>query len=223
MPSMETSVALEVCQVRVADCPVCTVSGLTEIEAVGDAGGGGGGGGGGAAFFAQAPSMRIVARAMTVVNTFKPCCCFMFFLFTFDPPANSEILSKFQRSVLFPTPVWLRVASCKSQLVQLGAVGEHHPDFFLPGAHGLKNDVAAVRRPRRRIVTPAVVRELNPLFAGDIHQINVRRTGLAWSILTNPRQRQELSIRRPVGRDRVALVGHALLVGAVSFNGVDLR
>jgi hypothetical protein len=34
--------------------------------------------------------------------------------------------------------------SSKSQLMKLGAVGEHHPDFLLAGTAGLKNDVAAV-------------------------------------------------------------------------------
>ena len=71
MPSMETSVALEVCQVRVADWPGWMVSGLTEMEAVGDGGGGGGGGGGGAAFFLQAPSMRIALSATAVATDFK--------------------------------------------------------------------------------------------------------------------------------------------------------
>ena len=71
MPSMETSVALDVCQLRVEDCPGCMVSGLTEIDAVGIAGGGGGGGGGGAAFFLQAPSIRIALNATKVATDFK--------------------------------------------------------------------------------------------------------------------------------------------------------
>jgi hypothetical protein len=66
------------------------VSGLTEMDAVGDAAEGGGGGGGGAAFFLQAPSARIAARATAVASTFKGC-CFMFFLFTFDPPGGPKI------------------------------------------------------------------------------------------------------------------------------------
>jgi hypothetical protein len=68
---METSVALEVCQVRVEDWPVWMVSGLTEMEAVGEGGGGGGGGGGGAAFFLQAPSMSMALSAMTVATDLK--------------------------------------------------------------------------------------------------------------------------------------------------------
>src|SRR5271155_2016290 len=100
MPSMETSVALDVCHVRVADCPCCTVSGLTEMAAVGDAGGGGGGGGGGAVFLWHAPSMITAARAITVPSPFK-LCSFMFFLsLRFDPSANSKSFFEFRRSVL---------------------------------------------------------------------------------------------------------------------------
>jgi hypothetical protein len=47
------------------------VSGLTEMEAVGEGGGGGGGGGGGAAFLWQAPSMRTALSAMTVTTDWK--------------------------------------------------------------------------------------------------------------------------------------------------------
>ena len=64
-PSMLTSVALLVCQVKVVDPPLSTVFGLAESEAVGAAGGGGGGGGGGATFFLQAPSVMIAIRANT--------------------------------------------------------------------------------------------------------------------------------------------------------------
>ena len=70
MPSMETSVALLVCQVSEADWPFSMVLGLTEIEAVGDAGGGGGGGGGGATFFLQAPSISTAPSATTSANHF---------------------------------------------------------------------------------------------------------------------------------------------------------
>src|ERR1022692_377883 len=221
MPSMETSVALEVCHVRVADCPFSIVSGLTEIAAVGDAGGGGGGGGGGAAFFAQAPSIRIAARAMTVASGFK-ICFFMLFLSTLSPPANPECV-EFRRNVLFPTPVWLRVTSSKRQLMKLGAVGQHHPDFLLAGTAGLKNEMPAVWRPRWRIVPSAIVSELHPLLAGDVHQIDVAGTGLARTILPGPCQGEELAVGRPTGRDSIALIGHALLVGAIGLDGIDLR
>src|SRR5207302_3078932 len=112
MPSMETSVALLVCHVSVADCPLSMVSGLTEIEAVGDCAGGGGGGGGGAVFLWQAPSIKMPARAATVASTFKDS-RFMFFLSTLIL-LRTRNLFKFKRSVLFPTPVRLRITSGKS-------------------------------------------------------------------------------------------------------------
>ena len=61
MPSMLTSVAFVVCQVRVVDWPGLIVFGLADSDAVGAVGVGGGGGGGGAAFFAHAPRNRMVA------------------------------------------------------------------------------------------------------------------------------------------------------------------
>ena len=64
-PSMLTSVALLVCQVKVVDCPFSTVLGLAVSEAVGAAGGGGGGGGGGATFFLQAPSIMMAPSTNT--------------------------------------------------------------------------------------------------------------------------------------------------------------
>jgi hypothetical protein len=59
---MLTSVAFEVCQLRVEVSPWLIVLGLADSEAVGAAGGGGGGGGGGAAFLWQAPMKMMVAR-----------------------------------------------------------------------------------------------------------------------------------------------------------------
>jgi hypothetical protein len=61
---MVTSVAFEVCHVRVVDCPFSIVAGLALMVAVGAAaGGGGGGGGGGATFFLQAESIITAVRA----------------------------------------------------------------------------------------------------------------------------------------------------------------
>src|SRR5580692_3888095 len=112
----------------------------------------------------------------------------MLFLFTFNPPANPEIVRVQTKCFLFPTPVWLSITSSKSQLMKLGSIGEHHPEFLFARTFGLKDYVAAIGRPRRIIVAPAVVRKLNPLFAGDIHQVNIGRAGLARTILANPRQ-----------------------------------
>src|SRR5271154_5342775 len=106
--------------------------------------------------------------------------------------------------------------------MELGTVGEHHPNFLPAGAAGLKDDMAAVGRPGWRIVASAIVSELYPLLAGNIHQIDVTRARLAGAILASPGQSKELAIRRPAWVDGIALIGHALQVGAVGFHGVDL-
>src|SRR5262249_23116753 len=64
-PSMLTSVAFVVCQVKVDDCPLSIVSGLAVNVAVGAAGAGGGGGGGGGFFFPHALINRIAPSANT--------------------------------------------------------------------------------------------------------------------------------------------------------------
>src|SRR5258708_39581739 len=102
------------------------VFGSTEIEAVGAAGGGGGGGGGGTAFFPQAPSVNKAPRAQMRRSHF------IFCVFTFVPPCNPEGSPPESDEVylLFPTPIRLGVASGKSQLLNLGAVGQHRPYLF---------------------------------------------------------------------------------------------
>src|SRR5437588_889106 len=128
---METSVALEVCQVSVADCPFSTVSGLTDIDAVGDGAGGGAGGGGGAVFLWQAPSAITALRANTVATDFQVL-SLISILFTFESSCElKKMLSSSDEVFLFPTPVWLCVTSSKSQLMQFGTVSQHHPDFIL--------------------------------------------------------------------------------------------
>src|SRR5208337_1747213 len=65
MPSMLTSVAFVVCQVKVVGWPWVIVFGFADSDAVGGVGAGGGGGGGGATFLAHAPRNMIAARANT--------------------------------------------------------------------------------------------------------------------------------------------------------------
>src|SRR5271165_4066365 len=137
--------------------------GLTEIEAVGAAGGGGAGGGGaGAFFFAQAPSIMTAPKVTTRNNNLMRCC------FTVSLPTIQR-LCWVRRSVLFPTPVRLRIVSTKSQLLHFRAVGQHRPDLQAARTVRLKDDVPPIRRPRREIVPPAIMGELHPLFAGHIH------------------------------------------------------
>src|SRR5712692_4897999 len=74
---MLTSVAFEVCQVRVDDWPLAIVSGLAVSVAVVAAGGGGGGGGGGTGFLWHAPRNRIAPSANTSA-THRNVNCFIF-------------------------------------------------------------------------------------------------------------------------------------------------
>src|SRR5260221_6591064 len=178
------------------------VFGSTEIEAVGAAGGGGGGGGGGTAFFPQAPNVNRAPRAQMRRSHFILC------VFTFVPPYDPEGSPPGSDEVylLFPTPVRLRVVSGKSQLLDLGAVGQHRPDFFLARSAGLKHNMPPVGRPRRKIVPPAIVCKLHPLLAGDVHQVEVGRSRFARTILPHPRERKKLAVGRPVRRHRISLI-----------------
>src|SRR5208283_1597376 len=63
MPSMLTSLAPVVCQVRVVDSPALMVLGFAASDAVGGCAVGGAGGGGGGSFFAHAPRNMIVPSA----------------------------------------------------------------------------------------------------------------------------------------------------------------
>src|SRR5207248_5054049 len=76
--SMLTSVVFVVCQVRVVDWPLSTVSGLAVSDAVGCGGGGGGGGGGGAAFLWHSPSSIIALSAKVRAKDLRVDCfnCF---------------------------------------------------------------------------------------------------------------------------------------------------
>jgi hypothetical protein len=80
MPSMETSVAFEVCHERDAVSPDWILLGVTDIEAVGAGGGGGGGGGAGATFLWHAPSIIAAVTVIAIANCFIDCC------FTIVPP-----------------------------------------------------------------------------------------------------------------------------------------
>src|ERR1700722_9629751 len=166
--------------------------GLTESDAVGAGGAGGGGGGGGAFFLAQAPRARMAPSVTARTNICLLAC------FTFVPPYDRRHFTPRSDEVrLFPTPVRLRVASGKRQLPKFIPVRQHHPDFFLARAARLEHDMPSVRRPRRRIVAPAVMRKLHPLLAGDIHQVKIERTRISGPVFPYPRQHQKLPIRRP--------------------------
>src|SRR5579863_1532756 len=209
MPSIETSVALLVCHVNDAEPPAWIVFGSTEIEAVGAGGGGGGGGGGGAAFFPHAPSVRRAPSAIINRIHFILSCFTLYFLPATPIIAGQTKSFGFCTDLLFPTPIRLRVASSKSQLLNFGAVGQHAPDLQASGAIRLKHDVPIIRRPAWEVVAPPIVRELHPLLAGNVHQIKIGSSRLARPVSSNPGKSEELPVRRPVRRNRISLIGHA--------------
>src|SRR6516225_8561086 len=116
---MLTSVAFEVRQLKVDDCPLSILSGLAASEAVGAAGGGGGGGGGGGCFLWQAPRNRIAPSAITRTEHLKVS-CFNFLLPILSakharlilvgivsPPRNIKNSRPTTTTKLFPAPVRL--------------------------------------------------------------------------------------------------------------------
>src|SRR5271166_6248436 len=138
MPSMETSVALVVCQVSDADCPAWMLLGLTEIEAVGAAGGGGGGGGGGGAtFFLQAPTARSAARERAR-NIHFMLLCFTLILLTgtsmiaFEVRrnylfiSNSSSVASYDQKKSVVEPCCHRPAYSKSQDFPSGSIGTRY-------------------------------------------------------------------------------------------------
>src|ERR1700678_3564117 len=144
--------------------------GFTDSDAVGAGGAGGGGGGGGAAFLLQAPSARM-APSVTASANHCLLACFTLILPCdrgYSTPRSDEVH-------LFPTPVRLRVAAGKGQLPKFSPIRQHHPDFFFARPARLEHDMPSVWRPRRRIVAPAIMSELHPLLAGNIHQIKIER------------------------------------------------
>src|SRR5690349_1614466 len=99
--------------------------------------------------------------------------------------------------VLLETPVWLLIVSARGQHLRLAAVGEHRPDFGFPALLGFVNDVAAVGRPARKVIHARIMCKLYPLFAGDVHYINVLISWRARPVIPPPRKGQKLPIRRP--------------------------
>src|ERR1700733_11400807 len=101
----------------------------------------------------------------------------------FVPPTPRPMSKQDEVYLLFPTPIGLAVTSGKSQLLHFCSIGQHCPELQAARAIRLKDDVPVVRRPRWKIVAPAVVSKLYPLFAGDIHDVNIRRSRFSGPIL----------------------------------------
>src|SRR5580658_4700576 len=120
--------------------------------------------------------------------------------FASDSPFCYLSLGLRMKSESFPAPVGHEVIAPAGELLLLGAVGEHTPDFVAMVDFALKDDVAAIRGPRRKVVASCVVGQLSPALAGDVHNVDIasaRRTG---AILAVPGEDEELSVWRPGGR-----------------------
>src|ERR1700736_1355807 len=163
MPPILTSVAFVVCQVKVVDIPLSMELGFADKEAVGDGGGGGGGGGGGAALFLQAPNIMMAPRMNTRVDHLTIECFTISSLGVcthghcanaLRPVATGQhlcdrrgimtfgfALLSLHFCTLFPTPIWLRVASAEGQLLHFGTIRQHAPDLLTSGTTGLEDDV----------------------------------------------------------------------------------
>src|SRR5207244_12627039 len=90
-------------------------------------------------------------------------------------------------------------------------------------AAGLKNNLRSVWRPVRKLRPSAVVSQLHPLLARDIHQIDILRSWSVRAIVPNPGKNQEWPIWGPGGGHSIALIRDLLGVTAVGFHDVDLR
>jgi len=92
----------------------------------------------------------------------------------------------FQLELLFPAPVGLGVVTLGGQLLYIRSIRQHRPNLIAAGAVGLKHNVAAVGGPAREIVSSRVVRQLHPLLAGGVHQINVIGARFSGAVLALP-------------------------------------
>ena len=113
-----------------------------------------------------------------------------------SPRANTGAIQRPAKLFrLLETPVRLRIFSRRGQLPGLAAIGQHAPDLNFSGAVGLKHDVPPIRRPARKIVAPTIMRKLRPLFAGDIHHIDIAGARRSRPIMPHPGEGEKLSIR----------------------------
>ena len=142
-----------------------------------------------------------------------------------QPHSNHTGFSRwlFAAQTLLPTPVRLRIATRKRQLLLITPIRQHRPYLLPTRSAGLENNMPPIRRPRRKIISTPIMSQLNPLLAGRVHQINIRCPRSTRPVMSSPGEHQKLPIRRPRRRYRITLVGNPLHIGAVRFHGVNLR
>ena len=79
------------------------------------------------------------------------------------------------------------------QLVLIGSIGEHRPDFRVATLPPFENDMAYVGSPGREVICACVVRQLLPPFGRDVHNVDVLTARRPWPILAIPAERQKLA------------------------------
>src|ERR1700733_5838916 len=125
--------------------------------------------------------------------------------------------------MVFSNPVGHRISTALGQPMLLGAIGKHGPYFGPATLFALEYDVPPIRRPGRKILPSLVMGELGPAFAGNVHDVDVLTAWCAGTVLAVPGKSQELPVRRPGWRGRVATVCQALHAGSIRVHHVDLR
>ena len=98
---------------------------------------------------------------------------------------------------LLPTPVRLCIPTRRRQLLLITPIRQHRPDLLPTRSAGLKNNMPPIRRPRRKIISTPIMRQLHPLLAGRVHQVNIRCPRSTGPVMSSPREHQKLPIRRP--------------------------
>src|SRR5215472_1553858 len=129
-------------------------------------------------------------------------------------------LPRFQGNDSMRGPIGRLVVAAGCQLVRLRTIGEHGPDLALAGTRGFKNQMAAIGRPARALVTALIAGHFQDLPRGRVHDVKV-----VVVIGAAPTEGQQLAVRRPGGVDDVALVWHVNFRGAraVGIHQVELR
>src|ERR1700761_6433280 len=82
----------------------------------------------------------------------------------------------------------------------LRTVGEHGHDACVVGTavgRVCVDEMTAVRRPGGEVAATSVVRELNPFFRGDLHDVDVLSAGGARTVLAIPGEGDELAVGGP--------------------------
>ena len=109
-------------------------------------------------------------------------------------------------------PVGGFVVAGVSELVRLGAVGEHGPDLARAAASGFEDDVAAIGSPGGAFIAAGIAGNFEDMVRDHVHDVDVVIAGG-----TTPGKGEKLAVRRPSRIDDIAHIRQVDLVrvGAV--------